>query len=122
MTTALLSIHPRFSQAIIAGTKTVEIRRVIPKRDVRRLVIYETKPTMAVVAECDCYLITGTPERLWLDCRGEMGIIGKEFWSYMEGCENACAAVILRVRKPRFTSLADYGVRQAPQSWVYLDD
>lgn len=122
MTTAILSIHPRFSQAIIAGTKRVELRRVVPKRDVRRLVIYETKPTMAVVAECSCYVVSGTPDGLWWAFRGEMGISGKEFWSYMEGVKSACGVVILRVGEPRSRELADYGLRQPPQSWVYLDN
>ena len=39
----VLSLKPRFAEAILAGTKTVEVRRVMPRI---------TIPTLALLLEC----------------------------------------------------------------------
>jgi predicted transcriptional regulator len=49
----LLSLRPKFAQLILAGEKTVELRRVRPKighGDI--MFIYATAPIQAVVAHC----------------------------------------------------------------------
>jgi predicted transcriptional regulator len=45
------SIHPRHAQAILDGTKTVELRRKVWRMgaEIDRMFLYETAPTSALV-------------------------------------------------------------------------
>lgn len=46
----LLSVHPRFATAILAGTKTVEVRRQrVAAPSGIPVLLYATAPTMAIV-------------------------------------------------------------------------
>lgn len=49
MTDAVFSIKPYFADAILDGSKTVELRKVAPKRSVERAWIYSTAPVMRIV-------------------------------------------------------------------------
>ncbi len=48
MTDAIFSIKPYFADAILDGSKTVELRKVAPKRPVERAWIYATAPVMLI--------------------------------------------------------------------------
>lgn len=62
----LLSIKPKYADLILAGTKTVELRRSWPSNDVGVMVIYSSAPVQRLtgialikeIRECD-------PETLW---------------------------------------------------------
>lgn len=49
MTDAIFSIKPYFADAILDGSKTVELRKVAPKRPVERAWIYATAPVMHII-------------------------------------------------------------------------
>ena len=49
----LISINPKFVKSIINGSKKYEYRKVISKRDIYSIIIYETAPTKRVVAEVE---------------------------------------------------------------------
>jgi predicted transcriptional regulator len=49
MTDAVFSIKPYFADAILDGSKTVELRKIAPKRPVERVWIYATAPVMRIV-------------------------------------------------------------------------
>ena len=49
MTDAVFSIKPYFADAILDGSKTVELRKVAPKRPIERVWIYVTAPVMHIV-------------------------------------------------------------------------
>jgi predicted transcriptional regulator len=49
MTDAIFSIRPYFADAILDGSKTVELRKVAPKKPVERVWIYATAPVMHIV-------------------------------------------------------------------------
>ena len=49
MTDAIFSIRPYFADAILDGSKTVELRKVAPKRPIERAWIYATAPVMRIV-------------------------------------------------------------------------
>ena len=48
MDTLLISLHPRHSQNILSGNKTIELRKTEP-RSVDKVLIYETLPTASIV-------------------------------------------------------------------------
>ena len=49
MNDAVFSIKPYFADAILDGSKTVELRKVAPKRPVERAWIYATAPVMRII-------------------------------------------------------------------------
>ncbi|MDE0040937.1 MAG: ASCH domain-containing protein, partial [Candidatus Poribacteria bacterium] len=71
---ALISIRPNFAEAILAGKKTVEIRRRIPALQVgTRLWIYATRPLGAIIGTAIvAKIIEGTPTELWKTCMDQM--------------------------------------------------
>lgn len=123
----LLSIQPRFAQAIVDGTKTVELRRVRPTVSAGdRLVFYETSPTRAVVAIATVVgVLAKDPATLRRRVAAKSGLQGEEFLAYFSGCDigfgiEFCEVVALRSpvtlndlrrRVPGFTP---------PQSYHYL--
>ena len=63
---ALMSIHPEYANAILAGRKTVEFRKRPIGDDVTHVIVYATAPTGAVVG---AFTVTGQDTtsltRLW---------------------------------------------------------
>lgn len=58
MNTLLISLHPRHSQNIFSGKKTIELRKKPLRKDDGKLIfshilIYETNPTKAIVGYCE---------------------------------------------------------------------
>ena len=49
----VLSLKPRFAEAILSGVKTVELRRTVPKIVVpTRALLYATTPVRALLGTC----------------------------------------------------------------------
>lgn len=80
----LLSIKPRFADAIFEGTKTFELRKVRPKVVAGDLVlVYVTIPRCRLegafkVSE----VLEMAPAKLWLRVRGKCGVTSTEFNEY----------------------------------------
>ena len=119
----LVSIRPRWAEAIMDGRKTVEYRRNIPMKtrlQIGKMWIYATKPTGMVLGIADVEVWTGmfNDER----CAKAGCLTVEELREYFKGAEYAFAIKILKVtpfKKPK--TLAEIGVRRAPQSWMYLN-
>lgn len=129
-TKLLFSIQPKYSKAILAGEKTVEIRRRFQHRwNHCRVNIYETAPTMALVGEA---LITGVDEdsagKIWKKYRDQIGATHEEFLSYVGDCKKVfavglgdvrsyhCPMPALQIRRYLSDDL------QAPQSYLTLEN
>lgn len=120
----LISIQPEYSQAILDGTKTVELRRRAPV-SATRLVIYETSPTCAVVGQADIRSVERIPVTDIWDKYAEASCIGrKEFFNYFRGLKFGYAISLMgATRYSNPLSLDDmrsnYSI-SPPQSWQYL--
>lgn len=118
---ALLSIHPQYAQAIMAGTKSVEFRKQPFGRPVSHIVIYETAPTgrivgAARVASCD----VAPPAELW-ERYADVGAIGSAaFDGYYEGRALGVAIKLETPPMPLDLPLAALGQSRPPQSFTYL--
>jgi predicted transcriptional regulator len=71
MKTLLISIHPRHSQNILAGRKSIELRkRPFKQKDgspvFDHLLIYETHPTAAIVGYCKAVEIMEKSSLEWV--------------------------------------------------------
>jgi len=120
---ALLSIHPRYADAILAGMKQVEFRRQALPADVTHAVIYATSPTQRIVGMFEISdILKLDPAEAWDHYHRVGGIDRAAFDHYYAGAQTA---YVIEVRNPeRFT--APFPLRniddnlRPPQSYQYL--
>lgn len=125
--TALLSVRPRFANALLDGTKTVEIRRrrahIAPGS---LCLLYASSPVCALVGAMRvCRTETDTPDALWCRWGEETGLDRDEYDDYLAGASLPCAIVVDAVE--RFATpvaLTELRRRQhafvTPQSYRFL--
>lgn len=118
----LMSINPEHVDNILAGTKKFEFRKTKCKEKIDSIIIYSTFPIKRVVAEVEVKdIIEDTPQAVWSKTRTAAGIDKTFFDRYYDGRSTAVAYVLGEVKKfsnPKV--LSDYGVKAAPQSYVYV--
>lgn len=125
--TLLLSIHPRFVDAILNGTKQVELRRRRPRVSDGRALIYATAPRMELVASFQvASLVQGPLDLLWRSVRKTAGISRLEFDAYFSGLETGVAIGIGGItRLPTPIPLRElrriWAGFQPPQGFRYVD-
>jgi predicted transcriptional regulator len=92
----LLSIKPKYADLILAGTKTVELRRSWPSNDVGVMVIYSSAPVQRLtgialikeVQECD-------PDTLWEIARAHGGGVTQDELNEYLGTKKLVYGVML---------------------------
>lgn len=124
----ILSLRPRFADAILSGRKTVELRRTEPKIRVPTLaLIYASTPVRALLGTC---VVTGVESyglaALWEAHGPGSGIERGEFLDYFEGVEAGTALSLANPRRfTRRVPLVELRSRPAgfrpPQSFSYVD-
>lgn len=122
----VISLRPRFADAILSGEKTVELRRHRMAAPLGTLLIlYSSAPVMAVVgtavlADRD----TDRPSSLWNRHRHSMSLTRAEFRDYLTGTDTATALSlrdVTRLPSPfSLSRLRQAGAFQPPQSFRYL--
>ena len=66
MNVVIMSIRPKYAEAILDGTKVWEFRKHIIRKPFNRVLIYETSPVKAIVGEfCVLYAWASRPNALW---------------------------------------------------------
>ena len=119
----IISINPEYVEKIINGEKKFEYRTKAAKEDINKIIIYETKPIMKVVAEVEILdVIATTPEELWNQTKNQSGITKSFFDEYFKDKQVAYAYKLGEVKVyERPKSLLDFGLRIAPQSFAYVN-
>jgi len=122
----LISIHPKYVNKILDGSKKVEFRRVWAVQKVTHLVIYSTSPEMKVMATVEIEGVrTESKSILWEIAKAYGGgLTRRELRDYFHGVSKGHALLLNRVKRlKKPLSLAEIipGVR-APQSYLYLSD
>jgi predicted transcriptional regulator len=123
----LLSVKPRFADAILSGNKTAEVRRrSFDARPGAAVVLYASTPTKAIVGTARLsHAVSMPPAEAW-QCYGETtGITREEFDAYLLGVSTA---VLLLLRNPQRLNepisleelRSDVGRFQPPQSYRYI--
>lgn len=123
MCSILLSINPQHVENIFNGTKRYEFRKNVCKRKVDRIIIYSTSPIMEIVGEAKVEdVLIERPETVWEKTQTHSGIEKSFFDQYYEGRKQAVAYKLKHVRKYKSPKkLIDYGLKNAPQSFVYIE-
>lgn len=124
MDIALFSIKPNYAKLILEGTKKFEFRLKRCKKDINRIVIYETSPVCKITGEVFVTrVIEDTPQALWDISRDNAGIDHKNFMKYFKG---RSLGVAYCLQKPRIfmpsISLDQISVRAVPQSFSYISE
>jgi predicted transcriptional regulator len=90
---AIISIHSDYANAILAGTKTIELRRRVPDLAIgTRLWIYATQPTGAIVGYVTIEkIVRAAPRALWNEHRARAGIEYDAFQAYFNGSQEGVA-------------------------------
>lgn len=118
----LISINPEHVQNIIKGIKKYKYRKIAVKQDISSIIIYETTPVKRIVAEAEIIdVLMYSPEELWKLTKEESGISKEFFDEYFEGKEIAYAYKLGKIKvydEPK--TLLEYGIKAAPQSFVYI--
>jgi predicted transcriptional regulator len=121
----LMSIQPRYANAILAGEKTVELRRRPPRNEPPVVIIYSSGKAREVLGTARLKDVhTSTPADIWAKFGAGAGVTRAEFDAYFAGSETATA---IEVEAPRRTTdpLTLANLRtfdlEPPQSWRYVD-
>lgn len=98
---AIISIRSDYANAILAGTKTIELRRRIPELPAgTRLWIYATRPTGAVVGFVTIQGVArARPATIWRKHRTRTGVDHAAFKAYFNGSQVAIAIVLAAARR-----------------------
>ena len=124
----VLSLKPRFADAILAGTKTVELRRTRPKIEVpTQALLYATTPVRALLGTC---IITDVRSAnltsLWREYGSRSELSYNEFKHYFDGL-GVGTALTLAHQQPLDRMVPLQGLRakpggfRPPQSFAYVD-
>jgi predicted transcriptional regulator len=124
-TRVLLSVKPRFAEAILAGTKTFEFRRALFRRkNVDTVVLYASSPTCKVVGEFTIdEVLSLALDALWGATQAGGAIDRQYFDQYFQGRATGHALRVKRVRRYRspLCLRAHFGIEHPPQSFCYLE-
>ena len=122
----VLSIHPKYCSKILAGKKTIELRRRFPVSGIRGSIayIYSTSPVQAMVGRMEIVDVIKMPIcKIWQVYGRDACIEKKELDSYFTGL---AVGTVLKIRNPaplsRKIELPELRRRfgfEPPQSFVY---
>lgn len=128
MNAVLLSVRPRYARALLAGTKTAEVRRRFPHQPAgTTLYLYSSTPDRAILGTVQLERIDRpSADRVWHLYRHEIEIDEAALGAYLSRIDSAA---ILRVshsvRWAHPVSLYDLRLNlgiEPPQSFRYLSD
>ena len=123
----VLSLKPRFAEAILSGAKTVEVRRVMPRITVPTLaLLYASGATRALVGTCVVRSVARHPtDELWQLHGARTALSRTELDAYLAGCDSG-VALLLERPEPLAAPVPLHTLRQAhgfrpPQSLAYVN-
>lgn len=120
-----ISVKPKYANAILRGTKTVELRRTRPNLpDGSLVILYSSTPTRAVVGWARLVGVrVGTPVQIWDQYGTEAAIDEPEYDAYFDGTDQAFALelddVVAAFQPIPLDVIRSIGI-QPPQSWRYV--
>lgn len=122
MKTLLISLHPRHSQNILSGKKTIELRKKLPS-EVARVVFYETFPTKAIVGLFSVGDIVSCTVDGWVKRSDQLCLLEREIRTYLSSGVGI-GLLINKVHELRKIHLVQMQIRgiNAPQSYRYLSE
>lgn len=128
MNAVLLSVRPRYAHALLAGTKTAEVRRRFPHQPRGTILyLYSSTPERAVLGTVQLEAIDRpNANRVWHLYRDQIGIEEAALSDYLADLDSAAILRVNNVRRWRHSvPLRDLRLRlgiEPSQSFRYLTD
>ena len=118
----LLSIKPEYVKSIFEGKKKFEYRKIIAKNRPDKIIIYSTYPISAIVGEADIEeILIDSPDNLWKKTKKNSGVDKNFFFEYYKEKKVGVAYQLKNIIEyENIRTLEEFGVKYAPQSYVYL--
>ncbi|HEX7413027.1 MAG TPA: hypothetical protein VF411_03195 [Bacteroidia bacterium] len=121
----LLSIKPKYANAIMAGVKLVEFRKLTFKKEIERVYLYSSSPEQRIIGYFTIEdIISDTPVRLWKKYSSVGSISQEDFFEYFSEKEIGYSIKIKAVSK--FKKSIDpktiFENFVAPQSYMYCGE
>lgn len=123
----LISIKPKYSNMILRGKKSIELRKSAPKvKKGDYMIIYSTSPVKSIVAITKINrIIEKSPVEMWNEFSSDLGVSKLDFNRYYQDREKAVGIEIgdvininpISLEKMRLL-IPDF---QPPQSYCYVD-
>lgn len=121
---ALLSIKPEYADKIFLETKRYEFRKVIFKSySITTVIVYASSPISMVIGEFEVSeILSHAPEILWEKTMDHAGVDKIFYDKYFAGRDIGHAIKVENPKKyEEARSLSEFDVKQAPQSFVYIN-
>ncbi len=124
MSTILMSIKPEYVNKIFSGEKRYEYRKRICKNNIEKVIVYSSYQVQKVVGELIIKdILYDKKDIIWNKTKVYGGIDKDKYDVYYENCKYAVAYEIEKsflYNNPK--ELKDYGIKAAPQSYVYIKE
>jgi len=121
----LLSIKPKYVNAILRGEKKYEFRKAIPQSTkIKDVYIYASSPMKKIVAKFSLnHILRASPEEIWKQCSQYGGISKEEFFKYYNTKTEAYALTIndLEVFEKPICPYNEFKKFTPPQSFLYYN-
>jgi predicted transcriptional regulator len=96
----LLSIKPKYANAILAGKKLVEFRKLTFKKEIDRVYIYSSAPEQRIIGYFIIDdIVSDTPKKLWRRFSDVGSISEEDFFEYFANKEVGYSIKIKSVKK-----------------------
>lgn len=120
----ILSIKPKYANAILSGEKEVEFRKTRFAQNIDHVYIYSSSPEKRIIGYFVIEnIIEDTPERLWRKFKDVGSISRKDFFEYYSKKRIAYAIKIKSFKKFK-KSINPKDIFEnfiAPQSYIYCE-
>jgi len=120
----MLSIKPIYANAILDGSKKVEFRRKVFKKNVDKVFIYSSSPTKEIIGYFTIdEIIEEKTTSLWRKFNSVGGIQKRDFFKYFDGLDRGFTIKINKVKKFKqgVNPKVIFENFTAPQSYIYLE-
>ena len=120
----LLSIKPKYANAILAGEKLVEFRKLTFKKEIERVYIYSSAPEQRIIGYFTIDdIVSDTPKKLWRQFSDVGSISEEDFFEYFADKKIGYSIKIKEVK--RFSKSKDpkdiFENFVPPQSYMYCE-
>ncbi len=120
----LLSIKPKYANAILAGEKLVEFRKLTFKKEIERVYIYSSAPEQRIIGYFTIDdIVSDTPKKLWRQFSDVGSISEEDFFEYFANKEIGYSIKIKEVK--RFSKSKNpkdiFENFVPPQSYMYCE-
>ena len=121
MVAILLSIHKKYSDLILLGQKTIEVRRTAIKKNPSIALIYSTNSKRIVGAIKIIQIIRCDRDSFFKSYSEQTCLTKHDYETYLENCEMVTGIVFGNLIKQLDLKLSDLCIKNAPQSFMYVD-